>query len=48
MADRNKVYLRILQVPGISANSHVAVVFLVFLIGIVENANICNVKSDCL
>ena len=35
-----KVYLRILQVPGISVNSHVAVIFLVFLIGKVENANI--------
>ena len=43
-----KVYLRILQVPGISVNSHVAVIFLVFLIGKVENANICNVKSDWL
>ena len=39
-----KVYLRILQVPRISVNSHVAVIFLVFLI----NANICNVKSDWL
>ena len=29
-----KVYLRILQVPGISVNSHVAVIFLVFLNGI--------------
>ena len=43
-----KVYLRILQVPGISVNSHVAVIFLVFLIGKVENAYICNVKSDWL
>ena len=43
-----KVYLRILQVPGISVNSHVAVIFLVFLIGKVEIANICNVKSDWL
>ena len=43
-----KVYLRILQVRGISVNSHVAVIFLVFLIGKVENANICNVKSDWL
>ena len=31
-----KVYLRILQVPGISVNSHVAVIFLVFLIGKVD------------
>ena len=43
-----KVYLRILEVPGISVNSHVAVIFLVFHIGKVENANICNVKSDWL
>ena len=43
-----KVYLRILQVPGISVNSHVAVIFLVFLIGKVENADICNIKSDWL
>ena len=43
-----KVYLKILQVPGISVNSHVAVIFLVFLIGKVENANTCNVKSDWL
>ena len=43
-----KVYLRILQIPEISVNSHVAVIFLVFLIGKVENANICNVKSDWL
>ena len=37
-----KVHLKILQVPGIGVNSHVAVIFLV------RNAYICNVKSDWL
>ena len=44
----SKVLFTKLQVPGISVNSHVVVIFLVFLIGKVENAYICNVKSDWL